>query len=226
MSKYDTILNELVYQIDDIAYDFYSQTNEKISRKQNQDSLLKFRDKTIATINDMNVRSLEIISGLKSEELVAERAQHLLTKNHEIVNSALAFIDASNDKSEIVESVQRFADTVYTQAKGLKAKIDESGVVDRLFEGAQQGLSKVKSGVEELNQNPQFVKSKEAVIEKSKDVLLTGAKLVKEGSKKVSDHFEKYQDANASSDEVIFKEENDDLESIFDEVVREEKSEN
>lgn len=223
MSKYDTILNELVYQIDDIVYDFYSSSNDIISKKQNQENLLSFRDKTIATINDMNVRSLEIISNLKSEDLVAERSQHLLDKNNEIVASATAYITAANDKSEFVESVQRLADTVYSQAKDIKAKIDESGVVEKLFEGAQQGLNKVQKGVEELNQNPQFIKGKEVVIEKSKDVLLTGAKLVKEGTKKVSEHFEKNQTQDVQTD-ILYKENSEDLESLFDEVVREEKS--
>lgn len=226
MNKYDDILNELVYQIDDVVYDFYSHTNELIGKKQNQESLLKFRDKTISTINDMNVRSLEIISGLKSEDLVRERAEHLLNKNKEIVESAMNFIHASNDKSELVESVQKFAENVYGQAKEIKTKLDESGVVDRLFEGAQMGLHKVQKGVEDLNQNPQFVKGKEVVIEKSKEALVKGAKIIQEGTKFVNDKLEKTTPKTDTDNQEIFKEDNSELKSIFDEVVREEKSDN
>lgn len=226
MNKYDDILNELVYQIDDIVYDFYSQTNELISKKQNQDNLLKFRDKTITTINDMNVRSLEIISGLKSGELVKERSEHLLNKNQEIVDSAMNFIHSANDKSELVESVQKFAENVYGQAKDMKAKLDESGVVERLLEGAQLGLSKVQKGVEELNQNPQFVKGKEVVIEKSKEALVAGTKILKEGTKFVNDKLDKNVTPTDEETPDIFQEDKNELKSIFDEVVREEKSDN
>lgn len=226
MNKYDDILNELVYQIDDIVYDFYSQTNELISKKQNQDNLLKFRDKTITTINDMNVRSLEIISGLKSGDLVKERSEHLLNKNQEIVDSAMNFINSANDKSELVESVQKFAENVYGQAKDMKAKLDESGVVERLLEGAQLGLSKVQKGVEELNQNPQFVKGKEVVIEKSKEALVAGTKILKEGTKFVNDKLDKNLTPTEEETPDIFQEDNNELKSIFDEVVREEKSDN
>lgn len=226
MNKYDDILNELVYKIDDIVYDFYSQTNELISKKQNQDNLLKFRDKTITTINDMNVRSLEIISGLKSADLVRERSEHLLNKNQEIVDSAMNFINSANDKSELVETVQKFAENVYGQAKDMKAKLEESGVVERLLEGAQLGLSKVQKGVEDLNQNPQFVKGKEVVIEKSKEALVAGTKILKEGTKFVNDKLDKNTTSTDIETPDIFQEDNNELKSIFDEVVREEKSDN
>ena len=226
MNKYDDILNELVYKIDDIVYDFYSQTNELISKKQNQDNLLKFRDKTITTINDMNVRSLEIISGLKSADLVRERSEHLLNKNQEIVDSAMNFINSANDKSELVETVQKFAENVYGQAKDMKAKLEESGVVERLLEGAQLGLSKVQKGVEDLNQNPQFVKGKEVVIEKSKEALVAGTKILKEGTKFVNDKLDKNTTSTDVETPDIFQEDNNELKSIFDEVVREEKSDN
>ncbi len=59
MTKYDDILNELVYKIDDVVYDFYSKSNELIATKANQDRLFTFRDKTINTINDIGFYQLD-----------------------------------------------------------------------------------------------------------------------------------------------------------------------
>lgn len=224
MAKYDDILNELVYQIDDVVYSFYSESNEIISRKQNQERLLDFREKTIATINDMNVRSLEIISQLKDENLVRERAVKLLEKNEELASSAIQFIEASTDKSELIQGLQKFSDKVYESAKEIKQKVDESGVVERLLEGAQEGVKVAQKGIEQLNQNPQFVKGKGIVIEKSKEALNLGAKWLKEGSKNVNDNSDTSTDSTDFDQSEIFKETVEDLESLVDEVVWEEKS--
>ena len=77
MSKYDAYLTDVVYEIDDVIYDFYQKSNELISKKRNQEKLFEYRDKTIETINDMNVRSLEIIADVRKKELVEERANLL-----------------------------------------------------------------------------------------------------------------------------------------------------
>lgn len=200
MSKYDEILNELVYQIDDLVYDFYSKSNELIANKKDQERLLTFRDKTLNTINEMNVRSLEKISEFRSDTLIRERAEHLITKNEELIQSALEVINSSADKSEILEDIQTIASGVYASAKDVKRKIDESGVIDKAIEKANVGIDKAKEGLEELSKDPRFIRGTEIVKEKSKEAFDYGNKIVKEGTKKVADYIEKKSPKNEDSE--------------------------
>lgn len=203
MSKYDEILNELVYQIDDLVYDFYSKSNELISNKRDQERLLTFRDKTLNTINEMNVRSLEKISEFRSDTLIRERAEHLLQKNEELIESALVVIDSSADKSEILEDIQTIASGVYASAKDVKRKIDESGVIDKAVEKANIGINKAREGLDELSQDPRVKRGAEIVVEKSKEAYDFGAKVVKEGTKKVADFIDKKTPNGNEDSEII-----------------------
>ncbi|WZU00466.1 hypothetical protein MGH68_12945 [Erysipelothrix sp. D19-032] len=170
MTKYDDILNELVYKIDDVVYDFYSKSNELIATKANQDRLFTFRDKTINTINDMNVRSLEMISGFRSESLVRERTENLYDKNIQLIQSAYDVIEASPNKSEFLEDVQNFASGVYTQAKDMVKRVEDSGAIDRITDSAQVGFKKVQDSWDEFATNPTVVKNVETLKEKTKEV--------------------------------------------------------
>ncbi|QIK70329.1 hypothetical protein G7062_08485 [Erysipelothrix sp. HDW6C] len=228
MSKYDDILNELVYQIDDVVYEFYSKSNEIIAVKSEQERLLSFRDKTINTINDMNVRSLEIISEFKNEALVKERAEALLAKNKDLVASSLSILQGSPDKNEFLEDVQNLATGVYESAKDVFKKIEDSGVVDRIADKANEGFKKVQEGLEEFSKHPTVQKSADIIKEKTKEAVEAGSKLVKDGTKFVTD---KINDAEDKGSEVyhevvdagedvadIFKETPTKLQDVIDKV--------
>lgn len=187
MSKYDELLNELVYQIDDVVYNFYSQSNEIIATKNGQERLLTFRDKTLNTINDMNVRSLEIISDFKNSELIQERAEHLLQKNKDIVNSSLDVLRAAPERNEFLDDLGNLATGIYESAKTTFQKVEESETFDRFKESAMQGLKKVQKGLDDFAKHPNVVKGTEIVKEKTKEAVDAGSQIVKETSKSVND---------------------------------------
>ncbi|CAM2747338.1 hypothetical protein [Erysipelothrix tonsillarum] len=187
MSKYDELLNELVYQIDDVVYNFYSQSNEIIATKNGQERLLTFRDKTLNTINDMNVRSLEIIADFKNSELIQERAEHLLQKNKDIVNSSLDVLRAAPERNEFLDDLGNLATGIYESAKTTFQKVKESETFDRFKESAMQGLKKVQKGLDDFAKHPNVVKGTEIVKEKTKEAVDAGSQIVKETSKSVND---------------------------------------
>lgn len=187
MSKYDELLNELVYQIDDVVYNFYSQSNEIIATKNGQERLLTFRDKTLNTINDMNVRSLEIIADFKNSELIQERAEHLLQKNKDIVNSSLDVLRAAPERNEFLDDLGNLATGIYESAKTTFQKVEESETFDRFKESAMQGLKKVQKGLDDFAKHPNVVKGTEIVKEKTKEAVDAGSQIVKETSKSVND---------------------------------------
>lgn len=187
MSKYDEVLNELVYRIDDVVYSFYSESNEIIANKRSQERLLTFRDNTLNTINDMNVRSLEIISGFKNRDLIDERAETLLSKNESIVASALEVLEAAPNRSDFLEEVNVFASSVLDSAKEVINKVDASGTVDKIVDVAQDGFKKAKYGLDEFAHNPKVIEGTKVLKEKTKDAVDLGSKLVKDGSQKLAD---------------------------------------
>ena len=225
MTKHDDVLNELVYLIDDVVYDFYAQTNELIAKKQKQETLLQFRDQTIATINDMNVRSLAMISELKSSTLVSQRAESLLQKNREIVESALSFIDKTSDRNGLGDAISNIASSVVDHAVEFKTRFDATGVLDKIVEGTQVGVEKVKQGYTSLNENPHVIKGKEVLVEKSQEVLETGKQILKEGSKYLSEKRDgiRLSDENNAQATIY---DNEGLEAMVQEVVQDEESEN
>ncbi|CAM4294709.1 hypothetical protein H9L01_07550 [Erysipelothrix inopinata] len=216
MSKYDDVLNELVYQIDDIVYEFYNKSNEIIARKSDQDRLLTFRDKTLATINDMNVRSLEIISDFKNKELVEARAEQLLKKNRQIVSSSLDIINSASDKSEFLEDVTSFATGVYESAKEAVSKVEGFASFERLKEKTSDGFKRATDGLDEFMNHPNVTRGTETVKEKTKDALDAGGRLVKEGSDRLAKWLDK-QDAKKKDFET---EVHDTGEQVRDDAVK------
>ena len=187
MNKYDEILNELVYEIDDVVYEFYSKSNQVISKKRNQDRLLDFRDKSLNTINEMNVRSLEIIASFKDKTLVEERCASLLTKNHNLVNSVLEILDESPSKHEFVEDVVKMASNVYDSTKDLLNKVDANAKFEKAKEMAQAGIAKASESLDELNKDERVIKSKAIIKEKANEASEYGSKILKDGSNKLAD---------------------------------------
>lgn len=187
MNKFDEVLNELVYQIDDIVYGFYSKSNEVIATKRSQERLLTFRDNTLSTVNDMNVRSLEIIAGFKNRDLVDTRAEKLLVKNQSIVNSALEVLQAAPARSDFMDDVSDFASSVIDSAKDVVQKVEASGVVDKVVDVAQESFLKAKSGIEDFSKNPKVIEGTKVLKDKTKEAVDLGSKFVKENSRKLAD---------------------------------------
>ena len=106
MSKYNEYLTEIVYQIDDIIYEFYRKSNDLIATKRNTEELLSFRDETITNFNNMNVRALEMIASFKKDQLVEERSEILLQRNKDILDSAQTVIENSPSKGELFNEVK------------------------------------------------------------------------------------------------------------------------
>ncbi len=201
MSKHDELLNELVYQIDDIVYDFYSKSNEIIAGKRSQERLLEFRDNSLNTINDMNVRSLEIISDFKKRELVEQRAINLLVKNEEIVASVLNVLETAPNKSDLVKDVTQIATNLYDSAKKVVKNIEESEAFDKIVDATQTGFHKVVQGVDDLSKDERVIKGKEVIIDKTKEAVDLSAHFVKESTKKVSDWIDEKAHKNDTDNE-------------------------
>lgn len=181
-NTYDDVLNELVYQIDDIVYKFYTESNELIATKSDQERLITFRDKTLNTINDMNVRSLEIIAGFKDDSLMDERANQLLEKNHELVASSLEVLNSAPDRSEFLDDLGNLATGIYDSAKVQLKKVEDSGALDKIKENAALGFKKLQKGIEDIAKHPSVVKGTETIKEKAAEAADAGSKWVKEGS--------------------------------------------
>lgn len=165
MSKHDQLLNEIVYQIDDIVYSFYTKSNEIIATKRNQERLISFRDKAIETINDMNVRSLEILAGLKDKAVVEERVQLLIQRNKEIIASSLEVLVSAPDRSELMEDVSSVASSTYTSVKeGLK-KVEETEAYQKVKEATVKGAKVTKENIDKVVNDPKV----QDAIKKAKD---------------------------------------------------------
>lgn len=208
MSKYDDLLNEVVYKIDDIVYDFYSKSNALIAKKKAQERLIDFREKTLNTINDMNVRSLEIIASLKDEQLVQTRIDTLLEKNHNIIESSLSVIEMSPNRIEILSDISELANNVFESAKKTVEKVEESETFEKIKTKTAQGVQKTKDVIEDISTNPNVVKSAEYIKEKTKEVVEVSAALVRDGAKKASEWYsdfnEKKDKENTSEEETAF----------------------
>lgn len=187
MNKYDELLNALVYEIDNLVYDFYSKSNELIAHKSGQEQLLDFRDKSVDTINTMNIRSLEMISQLKKQEVLEERAEHLIAKNKELISSSLDVIQAAPNKSELLEDLGKLSSNMYESAKEVVTKVEESGVIDRF-------INKTKDTFDDIANHPNVKKGTEAMKEKTKEFVDAGSKQLKKGGEKLSEWFDELED--------------------------------
>ena len=176
MSKYDEILNELVYRIDDIVYDFYSQSNEIISRKKATERLLEYRDQSLNTVNEMNVRSLEIISDIKKKDLVEDRAEAILN-----------VLEAAPNKSDVLEDLGEFANKALDSAKDVIKNVESSEAFDKLKTASKSSIDFAKEKYDDITHDERFIKGKEVIIDKTKEAVDVSAAALKEGSQKLSD---------------------------------------
>lgn len=186
MNKYDDVLNELVYQIDDIVYEFYSRSNDIIAFKKAPERLLEYRDQSLNTVNEMNVRSLELISEIKKKDLLEERAETLLQKNHELVNSILEVLMAAPNKSDLLDDLGEFASKVVDGTKDVLKSVEASEAFDKLKSVSSSSIDFAKEKIDEISQDERFIKGKEIVKDKTKEAVDLSASALKEGTSKLS----------------------------------------
>ena len=190
MSKYDDVLNELVYEIDDIVYDFYSNSNEIISRKKDRERLIEYRDQSLDTVNEMNIRSLELISDIKKKELVEERAVKLLEKNRDLVGSILVVLESAPNKSEIIDNISDFAHKTLESTKKAIKVVETSDAYEKIKDVAATSIDKAKDTIDNISHDERFIKSKEVIKDKTAEAVEFSAQVVKDGSRKLSDWLE------------------------------------
>lgn len=179
MSKYNEYLTEIVYQIDDLIYDFYRKSNELIATKRNTENLLEFRDNTIDTVNDMNVRALEMIASFKKDVLVEERAEILLERNKDILDSAYKVILKSPSKGELFSEVKDAAKDALNYASDKVNDFQKSDTYANLKDYTEKGYTRLKDAVEKVSQDQRVQDSVQTVKEKTTEALSKGETLVK-----------------------------------------------
>lgn len=211
MNKYDEILNELVYEIDDVVYDFYSQSNDIISHKKNAERLLEYRDQSLNTVNEMNVRSLEIISDIKKRDLVEARAAALLQKNRDLVASILLVLEAAHRRSDVLEEIEQYAHKALDGAKRVLKNVEASDAYDKIKSVSASTLDLAKEKIDDITHDERFIKGKEVVIEKSLEAVELGATALKEGNRKLSDWIADKRDVHPQEDHEA---QADDVESV------------
>lgn len=221
MSKHDTFLTEIVYDIDDIIYDFYQKSNQAILKKRNQAKLFEYRDKTIETVNDMNVRSLEMIARLKKSEMVEERSKILVERNQSILDSALDVINASPSKGDFMSEVKEAATQALDKATDVMVNITHTEAYKNLKEGTTKGYERLRDKVKEISQGETVQKG----LAKAKDIYEEGTEKVKDWTHKVDEEVDELvdeaQDAYKSAKDTVektYEEAKDTVEDTFDEA--------
>lgn len=179
MSKYNEYLTEIVYQIDDLIYDFYRKSNELIASKRNTESLLEFRDNTIDTVNDMNVRALEMIASFKKDALVEERAEILLERNRDILDSAYKVILKSPSKGELFSEMKDAAKDALNYASDKVNDFQRSDAYANLKDYTEKGYTRLKDAVEKVSQDQRVQEGVQTVKEKTSEAFTKGETVVK-----------------------------------------------
>ncbi|HLV49397.1 MAG TPA: hypothetical protein VKY25_00535 [Erysipelothrix sp.] len=190
MSKYDAFLTEVVYEIDDVIYDFYQKSNDLIKSKRNQEKLFEYRDKTIETVNDMNVRSLEIIASVKKRDIVEERSALLVQRNELILQSALDVIETSPSRGDLVHEVKVAAAQVLGKASDMFHNVQKSETYNNLKEGTVKGYERLRDKVKEISEDERVQDGLKTAKDKSKEIYHKGGELVSEGVEKFKEWVE------------------------------------
>lgn len=193
MSKFDDYLTEIVYEIDDLIYDFYKQSNDMIALKQNQEKLIDFRDKTITTLNDMNVRSLEVISQFKNREMVESRVEILVHKNQSILDSALSVIDSDLTRGSFVKDLYQ---NVVSGAKRVVDVTSDPENIEKIKTTAQKGYEKVKDTLQNVSDDPRFQNGVKRAKDVAVDAISIGNDALRSSSLKLKDWLDSRQERN------------------------------
>ncbi len=206
MSKHDDYLTEIAYEIDEIMYDYYTRSNHLIAQRRNQDKLISYRDKSIETVNDMNVRSLQILAGIRNVDLMKERAEILLSRNEEILASSLDVINSSPLKSDFLEDVTNIAISAYAGALDALDNFANSDTYESIKKGASKGYTKLKDTIESISKEPKVKETIDVVKVKSKELVHVGEEVAVDAYKKIEDWMatdEVVEDNETPSNEVL-----------------------
>lgn len=219
MSKHDDYLTEVVYQIDDLIYEFYVKSNELIATKRNTDELLDFRDETISTLNDMNVRALEIIASFKKEDLVEERAKILIKRNDDILDSAFNVIENTPTKGEFFNEMKSATKDAFDYTSEKFAEFQESEAFENVKQFTAKGYLKLRDAIKNVTNNPHIKEGFETVKDKSTETFKKGDEMVKgwmhdikDGAKE-AEEFAEDKAETVKEDLEDFKEEAEDFAS-------------
>ena len=204
MNKHEDYLTEIAYEIDEIMYDYYTRSNHLIAKRRNQEKLITYRDKSIETVNDMNVRSLQILAGVKNLDLLKERAEILIGRNEEILASSLDVINSLPVKGDFIEEVTHIATSAYAGAMDALDSFTRSETYGTLKEGASKGYVKLRDTIENISKDPKVKETIEVVKDKSKELLHSGEEVAIDAYKKIEDWIASDEENNnAPSDEVL-----------------------
>lgn len=214
MNKHDDFLTNIVYEIDDIVYEYYRKTNEVIAQKRDQERLIDYRDKTIDTINDMNVRSLEIIAAIKSHEMVETRANILIERNQSILESSWQVITSAANRSEFLEDIASAATQLYEGAKKTVRKVEQTDTFHKVKESAADGYVRLRDAVENISSDPRVQEGIKIAKETTKDVIHAGEKVMSEGGEKLKSWIKEAKEKSSESKEKS----EDTLKEVVEEV--------
>lgn len=176
MSKYNEYLTEIVYQIDDIIYEFYRSSNDLIATKRNTEDLLSFRDETISTVNNMNVRALEMIASFKKDSLVEERSEILLQRNKDILESASNVISNSPAKGELFNEVKDAAKDALKYTSDKVHEFQDSDTYANIKDYTEKGYVRLKDAIRRVSQDERV----QAAKDKSKEAYHKGEEKLKD----------------------------------------------
>lgn len=210
MTKYNDYLTEVVYQIDDIIYDFYKKSNELIATKRNHENLIDFRDKTISTVNDMNIRALEIISSLKKDDIVEQRVEILLDRNTNILESSLTVINNTPAKGDLFNEMKTAAKEAIVHTNKALNDFQDSDTFANIKRTTEDGYTRLKDAIKNVSQDDRVQKGIQTAKEKSKELLEAGEKVFHEGEEKVKSW------VKASKEKA--KDVKDDVEDVYEDV--------
>lgn len=198
-NKNHDILNELVYQIDDVVYAFYTESNVLIASKKQQEVCLDFRERALNTINEMNVRSLELLSEVKDESVVEARAAHLLQQNQALVDRALDVIARAPGRFEFAENVQEMIQQAQHASKEAFERIRVSDGFESFMEKARDGFDKSKDAISQVFDKAHVKETTEQMARATKEAYEVSSHALHEGVEALSDWAKHLRDERADA---------------------------
>lgn len=202
MSKYNEYLTEIVYQIDDIIYEFYRKSNDLIATKRNTEELLSFRDETITTINNMNVRALEMIASFKKDQLVEERSEILLQRNKDILDSAQTVIENSPSKGELFNEVKDAAKDALKYTSDKVQEFQSSDTYANIKDYTEKGYVKLRDAVQRVSSDKRVQDGVQTAKDFSKEALKKGEEAYHKGEAKLKDWWEETKAKKEAAEEA------------------------
>ncbi|NLW14859.1 MAG: hypothetical protein GX038_01155 [Erysipelothrix sp.] len=216
MSKNNEYLTEIVYQIDDLIYEFYRKSNDLIATRRNQEELFNFRDQTISTVNNMNVRALEMIASLKKDEIVVKRSEILYLRNKDILDSAYRVLETSPIKNDLFNEVKSAAKDALKFTHKAINDFQDTETYATIKETTEKGYVKLKDAVHKVSTDERVVEGVNLAKEKSKELLKGAEEVYHKGETSVKNWWDtNHKNSNVKED---LKDVKEDLKEDFEDV--------